>query len=85
MTDNNTNAKGTTMNDNTAMFMAAANDAKAAQYQMIADRCWFAAQAAWNENNLATGDARYASYIAACKIRDYFIKRAGEFHNEIAA
>jgi len=73
------------MTANTAKFMAAANDAKASQYQTIAERCWDAAQSAWNRNDLKAGDARYASYLAACRIRDYFIQRAGEFHNEVAA
>jgi hypothetical protein len=75
----------TTISNNTAKFMASSNDAKAAQYQTIADRCWDAAQSAWDRNDLKAGDARYASYLAACRIRDYFIQRAGEFHNEIAA
>jgi hypothetical protein len=73
------------MNANTTKFMAAANEAKAAQYQTIADRCWGAAQVAWGKNDLKAGDARYASYMAACRIRDYFLQRAGEFHNELAA
>jgi hypothetical protein len=66
------------MSDNTKNFMMAAADAKATQYQTIADRCWAAAQAAYDKNDLKNGDSRYGSYLAACSLRDYFLRRYAE-------
>ena len=67
-----------------ANFRFEAHNAKAHEYQTIADRCWNKSEVAYGKNDLDGGDRHIANYFAACRLRDYHYRFACEVMEWVA-